>query len=119
MNVMRMRKPNGRAQLLTATATLSAAGLTPALAEESQRYYYGPHMWDGGWWMFLGPLWMIAFLGVLIGVAVLLVRWLAGPSGGAGGPAATKTPLDILRERFARGEIDKEEFEERKRVLGE
>ena len=29
----------------------------------------------------------------------------------------TRTPLDILKERFARGEIDKEEFEERRRVL--
>jgi putative membrane protein len=27
------------------------------------------------------------------------------------------TPLDILRERFARGEIDKDEFEERRKVL--
>ncbi|WP_201789038.1 SHOCT domain-containing protein [Nitrobacter vulgaris] len=31
----------------------------------------------------------------------------------------TQTPLDILKERFARGEIDKAEFEDRRRVLGE
>jgi putative membrane protein len=48
------------------------------------------------------------------------VRWLAGPSQGTlqQGPPA-RTPLDVLRERFARGEIDKDEFEERRRVLGD
>ena len=32
--------------------------------------------------------------------------------------SAGKTALDILRERFARGEIEKEEFDERRRTLG-
>jgi len=100
----------------------SLAGLSPALAQEPQRYY-GPHMWGdwgGGWWMFIGPLWLILVLAVVVGVVVLIVRWLvgAGDSGGTAGPAASDKPLDILRERFARGEIDKEEFEERKRLLG-
>jgi putative membrane protein len=47
------------------------------------------------------------------------VRWLGGPWQ-APGPHQTpsaRTPLDILKERFARGEIDKEEFEERRRVV--
>ncbi len=81
---------------------------------------YGPHMWNGGWYgWFFGPIMMIVFIGVAAVVVVLLVRWLGGGHGGAPHHARGKTPLDILKERFARGEIDKEEFEERRRVLDE
>ncbi len=92
--------------------------VAPALAQQSQPYY-GPHMWGGGWWMLFGPLWMLLFIAAIVVVVVLLVRWTMGSThyGGAGLPGA-KTPLDILQERFARGEINKEEYEERRRVLG-
>jgi putative membrane protein len=68
-----------------------------------------------------GPLFMILFLGVLVALAVVLARWLGGPWPGTPPhqlPPA-RTPLDILKERFARGEINKAEFEDRRRVLGE
>jgi putative membrane protein len=58
------------------------------------------------------------FVGAVVFLAVLLVRWLLRPRAGEPSVQPAKTPLDILRERFARGEIDKEEFEERRRVLG-
>jgi putative membrane protein len=98
--------------------SLSAIGSTAVAAQQSSPYYYGPHMWDGGWSMFLGPFSGLLFLGVLIALVVLLVRWLSGGSMAGAGPSSMKAPLDILRERFARGEIDKDEFEERKRILG-
>ncbi len=72
---------------------------------------------DWGWGgMIFGLIIMIVVL-ILI---VLVVRWLveSGRGGGSHNPPG-QTPLDILEERFAKGEIDKDEFEERRRVLGE
>jgi putative membrane protein len=79
-------------------------------------------MWwnGGGCGMFFGPLFMILVLAAAIAAIVLAVRYL---SGGIRGTAlqiqdhSKPAPLDILRERFAKGEINKDEFEERKRVL--
>ncbi|MCP4330436.1 MAG: hypothetical protein GY791_18590 [Alphaproteobacteria bacterium] len=71
-------------------------------------------MWGGGFGWVFGPLMMILFLAVIIGVVILILRWLGIAGQGAGGHDAAMT---TLRERFARGEIDKEEFEERSRLL--
>lgn len=64
---------------------------------------------------------MIVFIAVAVVVVVLLVRWLGGGMHGHSHNTQPvgKPPLDILKERFAKGEIDKEEFEERRRVLDE
>lgn len=79
------------------------------------------HGWyGGGHGMFFGPLFMILELAAVIAVIVLFIRWLSGPSNGAQPPyrpPSARTPLDILKERFARGEISSEEFEERRRLL--
>ncbi len=67
----------------------------------------------GGWW----GLGMILFWVLLVGALVVLVRWLAlGPGRGNGG-SSERRALDILRERYARGEIDRQEFEEKRRDL--
>jgi putative membrane protein len=81
-----------------------------------------PQGWEMMPWygMIFGPIMMITVLATVVVVVVLLVRWLGGSGHGAAphSPPA-KTPLDILKERFARGEIDREEFEERRRVLAD
>ncbi|MFZ5790620.1 MAG: SHOCT domain-containing protein [Pseudomonadota bacterium] len=113
-----------------AAAASAAVALAPAVAWAQVQpgpygYEYGPHMmgWGGGWYgMIFGPLLMILVLAVVIAAVVLLVRWIGGPWHGAMPPHHAppgRTPLDILKERFARGEIDKNEFEERRRALGE
>jgi putative membrane protein len=47
----------------------------------------------------------------------LLMKWLFSGSSRIGLPRE-KSALDIRKERYARGEIDKEEFEQKKRELG-
>jgi putative membrane protein len=67
-----------------------------------------PHWHAGIWWIFplvFGVAWLALF-GLLI--------WRLG-SGGAGWTRSD--PLEILRLRFARGDIDAEEYERRRRVL--
>lgn len=75
-------------------------------------------MWwnDGGHNMFFGPLFMILVLAAIIAATVLLVRRVSQTTGNPSGDNRTSA-LDILKERFAKGEIDKNEFEECRRVL--
>lgn len=110
----------------SAALTLTPDAVLAQAPSDADRYTYSPHMmgWGGGWHaMIFGPLFMILFLAALIAVTVLLVRWLGGRWQGTvpslHHTSPSRTPLDILKERFARGEIDKDEFEERRRVLGE
>ena len=64
----------------------------------------------------LGLFFMIVFWGLLISGVVLLVRWIAGRSR-EGEARHEDSALEILKKRYARGEIGKEEFAEKKRDL--
>jgi putative membrane protein len=74
-------------------------------------------MWGywGGAWSWLGPLMMLVFWVLAIGGIVIILRaWWQPPSRPLqGGDSA----LDILRERYARGELSREQFEEMRRDL--
>jgi putative membrane protein len=112
---------------LSATGIIGTSAASSPLAAAAQTsspgYNYGPGMmWGWGWSaMIFGPLFMLLVLAVGVAVIVLLVRWLGAPwhSAPPYHTSSGRTALDILKERYARGEIDKEEFEERRRVLGE
>ena len=64
---------------------------------------------------------IFAFWGLIIGGLILAVRWLirADRNGRVppSPPAAGEDPLEVLRHRYARGEIDEEEYERRRKTL--
>ncbi|OIQ98659.1 hypothetical protein GALL_193170 [mine drainage metagenome] len=74
--------------------------------------------WNGfwGWGMGLGFLFMLLFWGFIILGITALIRWLMTQSSPIRG-SHDKSPLEILQERYARGEIDREEYEQKKRDL--
>lgn len=70
-------------------------------------------MWNAHDGMFMFPGFGI-FVLIIFVVVILLILGKRGKSCSSGG---SDTPLDILKKRYAKGEITKEEFEERKRDL--
>ena len=101
---------------LWSATLLGALGASSfAWADTAREGAYGHgHMW-GGW--VLGPIMMILFVALTVAVVVLVVRWLGGVGGAPARGPGSETALDILEKRFARGEIDKEEFEARRQAL--
>lgn len=75
-------------------------------------------MWgihDGmGWWMVFGGFWSMAFWAIAIWSVYWAVNKLATPRDQR--PHAPD-PLEIAKQRLARGEITREEFEELRKVL--
>ena len=61
-------------------------------------------------WIFMILWWALIIAGI-----VAIIKWLMSQSDRNHG--RDKSPLEILKERYAKGEIDKREFEERKKDL--
>lgn len=71
----------------------------------------GPWFWGPGWWPF-GPLLMLVFLAIVIGLVVGAIRrWRWSPA------PRPDPALETLRMRYAKGEIAREEFEAMRRDL--
>jgi len=103
-------------------ATTSAMAQVGEISDRGGLYNHGHDMmWGGGQWggfgMALGPILMILIVvGIVTGIIYLLRLFgMAGPT--ASSHATHDRALALLKERYAKGEIDSTEFTERKKLL--
>ena len=75
----------------------------------------GPWMMGSYGWGWFMPIVMIIFWGLVIWGIVAAVR--ASQHDGRGKTSTSESALDVLKLRYARGEINKREYEEKKREL--
>lgn len=114
--------------LSTIGVVMAVAVTTPASA---QQYYgsgggYGPHgmMGYGGGWGSAGPMMLFGgfFWLLLLALGVLVVVWIVRGSSHGGHYPLRSNPrssgLDILEERYAKGEVQRDEYLQKKRDLG-
>lgn len=104
-------------RLMTWSAGILGGPLLPMAAWAQERPYeygWGHPMWGmwGAWGIGMG-LMMLVFWGLIIVALVLGIRWLVTQ----GREPRSDSALDILRQRYARGEITKEQFEAMKQDL--
>jgi putative membrane protein len=72
----------------------------------------GPGIMDGNWYgggLFMIILWVVVIVGI-----ILFVQWAVEQGRSKNEP---ETALDILKKRYAKGEINKEEFEAKKKDI--
>jgi putative membrane protein len=74
------------------------------------------HHWGGAWQTLLLGVFVAALIVLVI---VLVAKSAAKPEERRGENHGTETPLEILKKRYARGEIDEEEFQRKRRRLEE
>ena len=79
------------------------------------RHWYGSGM--SGWGYALMTISLVLFLGLVIAGIVALVRYLGHSGQQDGGGPAPSPPEQVLAQRFARGEIDEDEYRRRLDIL--
>ncbi|MFC1822318.1 SHOCT domain-containing protein [Thermodesulfobacteriota bacterium] len=106
---------------ITALILLMLSSGSEALAQwrGDGDWHMGPGMM-GGWGMgWFGGIFMIVFWVLIIVGLIFLIKWLVQRTkeNSSSMQRSSSKALDILKERYARGKIEKEEFDEKKRDL--
>lgn len=115
-----MRKHNRTLRaLMLLFLSCSLAFPLPAGADYPPHYGWGPGMMGWGSMGWLGPLGMILFWILIALLIVWLIKslWPSSERGKGAEKPMEESALEILKKRYARGEIQKEEYLEKKRDL--
>jgi putative membrane protein len=105
----------------TATSAMAQVGEIP---ERFGQYNHGHDMmWGsnqwGGFGMVLGPIFMILIVVGTVAAIIYLLRLFGATGPATSSHAAQDRALVLLKERYAKGEIDSTEFAERKKLLAD
>lgn len=99
---------------------------SPVFADSASGQSEGWHMMGSGYGHefgtmhgLFGVLWMVLIFGGLIALIIFAVRGFRISHTGITPPTSTRTPLEILKERYAQGDIESDEFEDRKKRLAQ
>lgn len=97
---------------LQAAAVFSSGGM---MGDWDWNDMTGTGWWGGGLFLVMGGIMMILFWAVIILAAIALLRWLTDYL--KSGTGTSNKAMEILKEKYAKGEIAKEEFETKKKDL--
>lgn len=105
-------------------ASTSALAQVGEIPDRTGLYYHGHDMmWGGGQWggfgMVLGPVFMILIVIGIVAAIIYLLRVFGAAVSGGSNHAAHDQATALLKERYAKGEIDSQEFAERKKLLAD
>ncbi|MFO7890438.1 MAG: SHOCT domain-containing protein [bacterium] len=75
------------------------------------------HDWGMMNWGWGGMIVQLLFWIVIIVAIIWAIRHFTGPGRSDGSASGSESALDVLKKRYASGEIDKQEFEEKKRDI--
>ena len=105
----------------TATSAMAQVGEIPERFGQYNHGYdmmWGSNQW-GGFGMVLGPIFMILVVVGTVAAIIYLLRLFGAAGPATSSHAAHDRALAILKDRYAKGEIDSTEFTERKKLLAD